>query len=336
MTANATPERTEWVSRAEWVADGVAMLEIWYGQNALMACYLVEGTRRALIDTGTTDSPTQAIAPALAKLGRRIEDIDLVLNTHGHVDHAWGNADLKRHAPNATISLHAADIFLRHQTSLLEFWHKRRLAAGDIDAAAMASHTQQLAELADAPAHFPIPDRTHAKGDIIDLGGGQTIHVVHTPGHTPGSCSFYVPRARALLGGDSLTGSADTGRFPLLSNVVTYRQTVLDVQRLDVEFVGPAHRYPFRPPAATVVTPARPGDLARTFLADTLTTALDIEAGTAEAWQANRHGPRRALVADALIRVGARLGIDLSDREHARAAVGLWLDVFGAPPHSPA
>ena len=88
MTANATPERTEWVSRAEWVADGVAMLEIWYGQNALMACYLVEGTRRALIDTGTTDSPTQAIAPALAKLGRRIEDIDLVLNTHGHIDHS--------------------------------------------------------------------------------------------------------------------------------------------------------------------------------------------------------------------------------------------------------
>ncbi|NDB19870.1 MAG: MBL fold metallo-hydrolase, partial [Proteobacteria bacterium] len=219
---------------------------------------------------------------------------------------------------------------------LLEFWHKRRLAAGDIDAAAMAFHTQRLAELADAPAHFPIPDRTHAGGDVMDLGGGQTIHVIHTPGHTPGSCSFYVPRARALLGGDSLTGSAGEGRFPLLSNVVTYRQTVLDVQHLDVEFVGPAHRYPFRPPANPVVTPARPGDLARTFLADTLTTALDIEAGTAEAWQANRHGPRRALVADALIRVGARLGIDLSGSDHARAAVGLWLDVFGAPTHIPA
>ncbi|NDF53660.1 MAG: MBL fold metallo-hydrolase [Proteobacteria bacterium] len=80
------------------------MLEIWYGQNALMACYLVEGTRRALIDTGTTDSPTQAIAPALAKLGRRIEDIDLVLNTHGHIDHAWGNGEFKRLAPHATTS----------------------------------------------------------------------------------------------------------------------------------------------------------------------------------------------------------------------------------------
>lgn len=113
--------------------------------------------------------------------------------------------------------------------------------------------------------------------------------------------------------------------LPLLSNVVTYRQTVLDVQHLDVEFVGPAHRYPFRPPANPVVTPARPGDLARTFLADTLTTALDIEAGTAEAWQANRHGPRRALVADALIRVGARLGIDLSGSDHARARLACGL-----------
>ena len=58
-------ERTEWVERAEWVADGVAMLEIWFGQTAIMACYLIEGaSRRAIVDTGkyVTDDPYADIA----------------------------------------------------------------------------------------------------------------------------------------------------------------------------------------------------------------------------------------------------------------------------------
>lgn len=325
--------RTEWVERAEWVADGVAMLEIWYGASAIMACYLVEGaSRRALVDTGTTGSPAQGLAPALARLGRRLEDVDLVINTHGHVDHAWGNGEFTRLVPRATTSLHAADVALRHPDALARFWQARRVAAGDVDAEGAAAHARHVADLAGADPHFPEPDATHAGGDVIDLGGGQVVEVVHTPGHTPGSCSFHLPRARALLSGDSLTGSAGGGRFPLLSDVVAYRQTVLAVQRLDVEFVGPAHRYPFRPPLGGVETPARHGDLARRFLADTLTTALDIEAGAVEAWQADRHAPRRAMVAEAVRRTGARIGVDLSANEHARAAAGLWLDAVGAPP----
>lgn len=326
-------ERTEWVERAEWVADGVAMLEIWYGQTAIMACYLIEGaSRRAIVDTGTTGSPSQGLAPALARLDRRIEDIDLVVNTHGHIDHAWGNGEFKRLAPRATTSLHAADTFLRHPDALARFWHRRRVAAGDVGPEAAAAHAQQLADLAHADPHFPEPDANHAGGDAIDLGGGQVIEVIHTPGHTPGSCSFYVPRAKALLSGDSLTGSAGIGRFPLLSDVVAYRNTVLAVQRLDVEFVGPAHRYPFRPPLGAVETPARHGELARRFLADTLTTALDIEAGAVEAWQSDRHAPRAVMVTEAVRRTGARIGVDLSGNEHARAAAGLWLDaISGAP-----
>jgi hypothetical protein len=105
----------------------------------------------------------------------------------------------------------------------------------------------------------------------------------------------------------------------------------LAVQRLDVEFVGPAHRYPFRPPLGAVETPARHGDLARRFLADTLTTALDIEAGAVEAWQSDRHAPRAAMVTEAVRRTGERIGTDLTGNEHARAAAGLWLDAIGAP-----
>jgi glyoxylase-like metal-dependent hydrolase (beta-lactamase superfamily II) len=152
-------ERTEWVERAEWVADGVAMLEIWFGQTAIMACYLVEGaSRRAIIDTGTTGSPSQGLVPALARLDRRIDAIDLVLNTHGHIDHAWGTASssASRPTPRRRYTLPIPSCAI--QTP----WHASgtaaRVAAGDVAPEAAAAHTQLLSDLAHADPHFPEPD----------------------------------------------------------------------------------------------------------------------------------------------------------------------------------
>ena len=54
--------------------------------------YLIKGERLALVDTGVYNSPENAIAPALAERGLSLKDIDFVLNTHGHADHAGGNA----------------------------------------------------------------------------------------------------------------------------------------------------------------------------------------------------------------------------------------------------
>ena len=44
---------------------------------------------------------------------------------------------------------------------------------------------------------------------------GQTaIRLIHTPGHTPGSASFYIPDAQLLLSGDTLF-RAGFGRLDL-------------------------------------------------------------------------------------------------------------------------
>ncbi len=40
-------------------------------------------------------------------------------------------------------------------------------------------------------------------GDELHLGG-TTIRLIHTPGHTPGSASYYIPNAQLLLSGDTL------------------------------------------------------------------------------------------------------------------------------------
>ncbi|CAL9281516.1 MBL fold metallo-hydrolase [Streptomyces sp. NPDC030392] len=49
-------------------------------------------------------------------------------------------------------------------------------------------------------------DRELEDGDVLDFGGGA--HVVHTPGHTPGSVALHLPRHGVLLTGDTVASVA--------------------------------------------------------------------------------------------------------------------------------
>jgi glyoxylase-like metal-dependent hydrolase (beta-lactamase superfamily II) len=67
---------------------------------------LVLGTSSiGLIDTGFAQTPTERIFPAVQQLGRRLDDIQYVVNTHRDRDHVEGNAQIKLHTP-ATIAIH--------------------------------------------------------------------------------------------------------------------------------------------------------------------------------------------------------------------------------------
>jgi glyoxylase-like metal-dependent hydrolase (beta-lactamase superfamily II) len=93
---------------------------------------------------------------------------------------------------------------------------------------------------------FPrAPDRELAHGDRIDLGG-VTVEVLHTPGHTPGSCQYLVEADQRphLFSGDSLFPGGlgntfgDEGAFEQLYGEVTTK--VFD--RLpDETWVYPGH-----------------------------------------------------------------------------------------------
>src|SRR4051794_15616545 len=56
--------------------------------------YLLEGERLAIVDSGVKGMPTEFLAPALERIGRKLSDVEIVLNTHGHMDHTGGNAEM--------------------------------------------------------------------------------------------------------------------------------------------------------------------------------------------------------------------------------------------------
>src|ERR687888_933680 len=93
------------------VRERVVRIQAPYQGNAVHL-YLIRGARLALIDSGASDSPEVAVEPALRELGLRWSDLDYLLNTHGHPDHAGGNGEVKAAAPQAEIGLHRADVHL--------------------------------------------------------------------------------------------------------------------------------------------------------------------------------------------------------------------------------
>ena len=71
--------------------------------------YLLEGDGLTLVDTGVVTTPADEVAAALAAINRTLADIDLIINTHGHHDHADGNPAVVA-AAGCPVWIHGADV----------------------------------------------------------------------------------------------------------------------------------------------------------------------------------------------------------------------------------
>jgi hydroxyacylglutathione hydrolase len=85
---------------------GISAIDSGYVRPRLDAIHLVvEDGRAALIDTGTAHS-VPAVLGALAAKGVAPEQVDYVILTHVHLDHAGGAGALMRQFPSATLTVH--------------------------------------------------------------------------------------------------------------------------------------------------------------------------------------------------------------------------------------
>ncbi|HEU5358542.1 MAG TPA: MBL fold metallo-hydrolase [Gemmatimonadales bacterium] len=168
-----------------------------------MRCLLIEhAAGLILVDTGLgnkedakfhdiygvvnagTKGATQ-LEDALAELGRRPEDIDWVVNTHLHFDHAGGNTladgrvDAQSHRPSTT-DMRPGD----HASVRLAFPNATYVVQrGELD---FARHTNERTRASYLPPNFDPVDRA-GKWKLLD-GPGEVFPGVSarlTPGHVP-------------------------------------------------------------------------------------------------------------------------------------------------------
>lgn len=117
-------------------------------------------------------------------------EIEKILITHGHVDHAAGTAELKRRLGVPIEGPHQDDTFLIDQ-----------LPADSVEWGFPEAETFS-------------PDRWLENGDQVTVGE-MTLDVYHCPGHTPGHVVFFEPVTNVAFVGDVLfNGSIGRTDFP--------------------------------------------------------------------------------------------------------------------------
>jgi len=119
-----------------------------------------------LIDTGYPQN-LYLVIDAIYKLGFNPRDIKYILHSHGHYDHLGGT--------KALVELTGA---------------KTYLGAGDVEYANGTVDLTWAKELGCEYYEAFEPDVIMHDGDVIRLGSTE-IEVVETPGHTPGTVSFF-------------------------------------------------------------------------------------------------------------------------------------------------
>ena len=139
-----------------------------------------------LVDAGLKRADKKVLT-ALAGLGKAPQDVQRIVLTHAHRDHAGGLAGAKK-ATGAAVLAHERDaIYLQSgkppqlDTSRLTGRVMTRMR-GSFDKVEVAG--------------------TFQDGELLPIGGG--LRVVHTPGHSPGHVSLLHEPTGVLITGDAL------------------------------------------------------------------------------------------------------------------------------------
>ena len=257
---------SETIYRVKSIGPGLYRIE----NSAVFMDLIVGGHHALLFDTGYGYGD-------LRSLIRTITDLPLyVVNSHGHVDHACGNAQF------GGAFIHPADV------SLCLEHNGPQMRKAELEVAVVPPDFDLDAHLALGPGELtPV-----GEGDTFDLGG-VTLEVVHLPGHTAGSIGLWCPERELLYVGDAM--NCFVWLFlPESQSLDTYIRSLRKAEAL---------------PFAHMVQSHEPDPVPRDKLADYLALAehLDYEQGPPVP---------APLGYDIETRICTRNGIHYDDREH--------------------
>lgn len=231
---------------------------VWRCGTRFVNFYLVEDDAGiVLVDTGLP-AYRRHLDNGLNRLGRTSSDVKAVLLTHGHIDHV-GCAD-HASAAGAPVHLHPADAALARDP------RRNKTQGGPLPyllwpaTAAFVGHA--LTSGATRPR--PFPTTVALEDGALEVPGHP--NVVHTPGHTAGSCIFeFSDHGVAFVGdllctADPLTGRHVAPQIQTRGSNLDSDQTLRSLEKLDsiaAKVLLPGHGVPWLDGAEAAVANAR-------------------------------------------------------------------------------
>lgn len=227
------------------VADGIFEVQAPFWGYPLSLYFLHSGDRWAVVDAGVNTTPADYIEPFMREHGG-LEALELVLLTHGHVDHIGGNSALKQLAPHVRFALHEADLGWaenvdRHINQLYTFGEPEAWSPDEAIDRALRTGCGSAVAI----------DHILADGDVIAFGGGREIEVTHVGGHSPGEVLLRDRQTGAVFPGDALQGAgamnSESGKrdFPMYRTVRQYLAALDRVASLEPQVLCTAHKRSF-------------------------------------------------------------------------------------------
>ena len=147
-------------------------------------------TREALVV-----DPGDEVTRILDLIGRHRLIVKAIVSTHAHIDHVGGLSKLHQYT-GAPVLMHRDDLPLYQ--------------AMDMQAAFMGVVPPELTDI----------DQLLKEGDVLRWGKFEA-QVIHTPGHTPGSVSLYLPHDAGRV-----TGAA---AMPTVTNAAGEKSSIADL-----------------------------------------------------------------------------------------------------------
>jgi hydroxyacylglutathione hydrolase len=170
---------------------GITAIDSGFERPMLDAVHLVvEGGRAALVDTASNASLPKVLSALDAK-GLSAADVDWVLLTHVHLDHAGGAGSYIRHFPNARLTVHPRGA--RHMID------PARLVAGTVEVYGADEAKRMYGDIVPVPAERVVetPD-----GASVSLNG-RRFEFLDTPGHARHHVCIVDERSGHVFAGDT-------------------------------------------------------------------------------------------------------------------------------------
>jgi glyoxylase-like metal-dependent hydrolase (beta-lactamase superfamily II) len=169
-------------------------------------CYLIEDEPLTLVDTGPNSGTSlDELETGLGTLGHRIEDLELVVLTHQHMDHIGLVEVLQRRSGARVAAWHELAGYLPHFSAA---------AAADDAFAMMLMRRHGVPEsLAIALSVGAAAYRAFGSSGEVDLPlqdgsvlefAGRALTVLYRPGHSPSDVILHDPARGIVIAGDHL------------------------------------------------------------------------------------------------------------------------------------
>jgi len=212
------------MKRPEWLKTRRVTKETWaIDDNGCDMMYLISGKEKSLlIDTGWGIGGLEALTPSLSPLPL------IVMNSHGHPDHTFGNGLFRE------VYIHEADErFVSKPPSretatwIIENILPKPLPE-DFNPDTWATSVPSIEKIRD--------------GHIFELGD-RSLQAISVPGHTPGSVCLLDRKARLLFTGDSILAGPIWLHLDESAPLHEFHRNLLRLEEFADEFgyILPAH-----------------------------------------------------------------------------------------------